>query len=304
MHYTFEQVEKVLDRIQKKHPEIDEIVIFYKEILKRQLQAKKNIHLPSIALAEEKTRGKLEKGCPLLELSFIPANFKAYEPLIGELTALLKNRGPAVNNQIENIHQDILRDSYIFISLAQNYLLHNWAPIYDFAQVHDLDLALLFFFLKNSVKPFAESVAEEIVSTCNLPSWTESSCPICGSLPALSYLKPVKAEESQNQLSFQGRQRFLICSLCNHCWSFPRLRCPFCQTEQADALQYFYLDSDDKAGRIDVCNNCKGYIKTINYDYGLIPEELLFLEDLNTIHWDLMAEKEGYCKKAKGIFSL
>ncbi|MCL6584725.1 MAG: formate dehydrogenase accessory protein FdhE [bacterium] len=304
MHYTFEQAEEVLHRIQKNHPEMNEIIIFYQEILKRQLQAKKNIHLSFISLAKEKSREKFEKGYPLLELSFIPDTLAAYEPLIEELIALLKERGPLVSAQMESIQQDLLQDPQVIVSLAQNYLLHNFVPIYDFGQAKELDIALLFFLIKSIVKPFAERFAEEIAATCDLSLWPKSHCPICGALPVLAYLKPKEAEGGQNQLSFRGKERFLICSLCNHCWPFPRLRCPFCQTEQPEALQYFSLESDNGYGRVDVCNLCKGYIKTIDLNHGPLAEEVLFLEDLNTIHWDLVAEKEGYCKKAKGIFSL
>lgn len=320
MFYTFEQIEKVLNRIQKNHPEIEEVIVFYREIVKNQLKVKKNIQLPPINLIEEKTKGKFQKGFPLLELSLIPDSLEAYEALAGDLVNLLKRRGPSVTAEMEKIRKNVMSDAHIFISLAQNYLLHNWTPIHDLAQDHCLDIALLFFFIKSSVKPFAESLAEEITTNCNLPPWSEASCPICGSLPSLAYLRPAKSEgrvknpchssnngsqgDSRGKNPQQPLKRFLVCSLCNYYWPFPRLKCPFCQTERQDALHYFCINSDEKGIRVDVCNDCKGYIKTIGYEYEPLTEEVLFLEDLNTIHLDLMAEKEGYCKKAKGIFSL
>jgi formate dehydrogenase maturation protein FdhE len=353
--YTIEQIEKTLNRIQKNHPEIEEIIVFYREIVKKQLKVKKNIQLPPIDLIEEKTREKFQKGVPLLELSLIPDSLEAYEPLAGDLVNLLKKRGPSVTAEMEKIRKDVMRDAHIFISLAQNYLLHNWEPIHALAQDHELDIGLLFFFIKSSVKPFVESLAEEITTKCNLPPWSEPSCPICGSLPSLAYLRPAKSEgrvktpcpvmgiqkgtgkEGMSSLLKKGMasqispfksvpipdssnddrdgdsrgkspqrplNRFLVCSLCNYYWLFPRLKCPFCQTERQDALHYFCINSDEKGIRVDVCNDCKGYIKTIGYEYEPLTEEVLFLEDLNTIHLDLMAENEGYCKKAKGIFSL
>ncbi|MEW5801144.1 MAG: formate dehydrogenase accessory protein FdhE [bacterium] len=307
MSYTFEQVDEALVRIQKNHPEIEEVIVFYREILKKQLQIKSSIHLPPFSLADAKAKGKFEHGIPLLELSLVPDSLKVYEPLVKELTRLLKKRGPAVTAEIEKITKDILRDSYIFISLANNYLLHNWAPIHDLARAHELDIALLFFFIKSIVKPFVESLAEGITTSYQLPPWSESLCPICGSLPALAYLKLADSNNNDNGQEHticRVKKRFLVCSLCNYIWPFPRLRCPFCQTERRDALHYFCVDSDEKGYRVDICTDCKGYIKTIDYEYQPLPEGLLFLEDLNTIYLDLIAEKEGYCKKAKGIFSL
>jgi formate dehydrogenase accessory protein FdhE len=304
MPYTFEQVEGILNHIQEKQPEIKEIVAFYKEVLKSQLKIKGNLDLSSINLTGKKAREKFKNGFPLFELNLIPDSHQASALLREELSGLVKNRNPAVALEMEKIEQHMLKDDHIFLSLSQNYLLHNWSPLIDFSQIHNLDQDLLFFFIKNSVKPFVESMAEKVLTACDLSSWSEPFCPICGASPALAFLKPAKSKEENRFLTYQGKKRFLVCSLCNNHWQYPRLKCPFCQTEKQKDLSYFYVDNRQRQHRVDVCKDCRGYIKTIDYEYASIPEDLLFLEDLNTMYLDILAEREGYQRKGEGIFSI
>ena len=300
MFYTFEQANEALNRFQKTQPEIKEIIAFFKEIIKMHVKVKNDLNLPSIVPDKEKTKEKLEKGFPLLELNLIPDFPQESILLREELSKLIKKRGPLVAKNLEKIEHHLLKEDHIFVNLSQNYLLHTWLPLENFIKTYDLDHNLLFFLIKNSVKPFIESMAERVLPTCDLSPWSESICPICGSLPALAFLKPIKS--NGDGLVNKGKEKGLSCSLCNHTWQFPRLKCPFCLTDKQDALGYFYLDNGEKGYRVDICNDCKCYIKTIDFEYCPISEELLFLEDIHTINLDLLAEKEGYCKKAEKIF--
>jgi len=50
--------------------------------------------------------------------------------------------------------------------------------------------------------------------------------------------------------------------------------------------------------RVDVCEKCKRYIKTI--DTKEIGEEVIpLIEDIGTLHLDILAQKEGYKKEGK-----
>ena len=300
MYYKFEQANETLSHFQENQPEISEIIAFFKEILKIQVKFKNDINVPSIILDKEKTREKLQKGFPLLELNLILDSLQASTLLGEELSTLIKKRGPLIAKNIKKIEDHLLKDDHIFFSLSQNYLLHNWLPLQDFIQTYDLDHNLLFFLIKNSIKPFIESMAERVSPTCDFSSWSKAVCPICGSLPSLAFLKPSKF--NGNGLITKGKQKGLSCSLCNHTWQFSRLKCPFCLTDKQNALGYFYLDSGEKGYRVDICNECRCYIKTIDFEYCSVSEELLFLEDIHTISLDLLAEKEGYHKKAEKIF--
>ncbi|MFH1025819.1 MAG: formate dehydrogenase accessory protein FdhE, partial [Nitrospirota bacterium] len=116
-------------------------------------------------------------------------------------------------------------------------------------------------------------------------SWWRGYCPICGSEPSIAEFKEEGA-------------RFLVCSSCNFEWRFNRLKCPFCENDNHEKLRYFYTEKEGKAYRIDVCEKCKRYIKTIDVaalDVDFIP----LLEDIGTLHLDIVAQKEGYTKEGK-----
>ena len=89
--------------------------------------------------------------------------------------------------------------------------------------------------------------------------------------------------------------RFLVCSACGNEWRFNRLKCPFCENANHEKLRYFYTEKEGKAYRVDVCENCKRYIKTI--DTNEVDEVIPSLEDIGTLHLDILAQKEGYTKE-------
>ena len=85
----------------------------------------------------------------------------------------------------------------------------------------------------------------------DLAGWSKGICPICGAPPLLSELSET-----------EGR-RMLICSLCGYRWKGIRTACPFCETEDQKAHRYLFVEGDNTV-RIDVCDACKKYIKTID----------------------------------------
>ncbi|MCX7634967.1 MAG: formate dehydrogenase accessory protein FdhE, partial [Syntrophales bacterium] len=110
--------------------------------------------------------------------------------------------------------------------------------------------------------------------------WSEGYCPICGKEPKIGEIK----EE-------EGR-RFLFCNQCGIEWPYQRIKCPFCGNEEQQSLAYFTVE-DDERYRVDVCNECKRYIKIIDFRKNDIEADL-DVEDITTIHLDILANEEGY----------
>jgi FdhE protein len=110
-------------------------------------------------------------------------------------------------------------------------------------------------------------------------------CPTCGSPPGLALLK---GEE--------GR-RIFCCSLCGQRWAFARLACPHCGNRKQQSLVTLTVE-DQSARWIEACEQCKGYIKTLDErklpaGQAVVP----LVEEAGTLHLDLLAEKEGYRPK-------
>ena len=85
--------------------------------------------------------------------------------------------------------------------------------------------------------------------------------------------------------------RYSLCSYCGCQWRIDRLSCSVCGGKEQGALHYFYGEGED-ACRIDLCDACHHYIKTI--DYRNLEESDPCLEDLATLHLDLLAAQKGY----------
>ena len=66
-------------------------------------------------------------------------------------------------------------------------------------------------------------------------------------------------------------------------------------------LRYFYTEKEGRAYRIDVCDKCKRYIKTIDAkELGM--EVIPRIEDVGTMYLDILAEKQGYKRKEDTFF--
>lgn len=116
--------------------------------------------------------------------------------------------------------------------------------------------------------------------------WEHGSCPYCGGLPAMAELH---GEE--------GKRR-LHCATCASTWNFPRLRCTFCNNSDPNSLEYFTAEGEE-AYRVDVCRVCSCYLKTV--DSRQAGADLpMDLEDVATVHLDLLAQREGFTRGKEG----
>ena len=145
-----------------------------------------------------------------------------------------------------------------------------------------------------SVAPILFSPISEILQK-QLPENFESvECPYCGSKAQVGYFK--KSEEGK---------RYLICPVCYGEWPIKRDRCAYCGNEDLEEHYYLLSESkEDKHIRLDICDECKHYIKTIDErvldEAGRICSPLV--EDLATPYLDIKALEEGYQKTNKNLF--
>ena len=87
--------------------------------------------------------------------------------------------------------------------------------------------------------------------------------------------------------------RYSLCSYCACQWRVDRLSCSVCGNKNQGSLQYFCGEGEE-AHRVDLCDACHHYIKTI--DYRSLEESDPSLEDLATLHLDVVAVQKGYTR--------
>jgi FdhE protein len=130
--------------------------------------------------------------------------------------------------------------------------------------------------------PFLRCCARALPAIPGFEYESSASCPVCGGLPLMARLRR------------EDGKRLLECSVCRFSWFMDRLKCPFCGNTDPQTLDYFF-DEAEAAFRVDTCEVCRGYIKTV--DERKLDDEgpvILALTDLGTLYLDLLAERKGY----------
>jgi len=106
------------------------------------------------------------------------------------------------------------------------------------------------------------------------------TCPVCGSMPLISSLEQKEGF------------RHATCSFCRHHYRIKRIACPVCGEDDQKKLTFFTVD-EEPGFRVDVCESCKTYVKTIDFR-DLDRVALPVLDDLDSLALDYVAANQGY----------
>jgi FdhE protein len=131
------------------------------------------------------------------------------------------------------------------------------------------------------LQPYAECLADQRgpLTVGGAPS----TCPMCGGNPIVGVLRP----------EGDGARKSLVCMLCAHEWGFRRIYCPACGEEREPHMA-FYSAPEIAHVRVDVCDTCKTYLKSI--DLTKTGLAVPIVDELATIPLDLWAREHGYEK--------
>lgn len=118
----------------------------------------------------------------------------------------------------------------------------------------------------------------------NDDKWLKEYCPFCGGRPGLGFING-------------DGIRYLICVDCLMRWRFRRAVCPFCLDESG---KYNLFELNGLSVRVEFCDSCKGYLKTIMLNEEKSPYEF----DIETIGLDLWAKNKGFIKKTASMIGI
>jgi len=143
------------------------------------------------------------------------------------------------------------------------------------------------FFGKVLVQPYLQRLAEQRVAPRHRDHLrAERRCPFCGGAPQLSIL-----EEHAGSLESGGRQ--LQCANCLNCWTCRRVVCVHCGEEDEHKLGY-YQPEEFPHLRIDSCDTCRRYLKSINL--GKLGLAVPLVDEVSGVALDAWAVERGYQK--------
>ncbi len=136
------------------------------------------------------------------------------------------------------------------------------------------------------VLPLLQACARQLAG--GVPDgWREGYCPICGAWPTFAEARGVE------------RTRRLRCGRCGSDWEGEWLRCAFCGNADHHRLGGLVPAQDGERQRVETCEGCGGYLKTIARLTPAAASEVL-LEDLATVDLDVAALAQGY-RRPEGL---
>jgi len=115
----------------------------------------------------------------------------------------------------------------------------------------------------------------------------DGRCPVCGEIPSISRIT-------------EDNHRKLLCSFCEHEADFHRIGCPFCLIKEGEKIDIL-LDEEDI--RVELCNNCKSYIKSMREEH-ISKYEDPFLVDIVSLPLDVIAQKRGYIRRSPNLIGV
>ena len=272
-----EKLKKRIQWLKKKRPGYKDILDFYRKVREEQKEIKQSLKIEPILLKKEWKEILFKEGFPLLEKKDFPLDIETASTLFKFFCRIGKEANPYMCEQVKKIEVVFGRKKTELKILLKGGF--NERKIEQAADKMGLDRKVLSFFSQESIRPSIEAGVEKISKELDTETWMKDFCPICGSIPSLSLLKE------------EVGKRYLLCSFCGYQWRINKLICPFCENKDQDSLKYFYGEGEETY-RIDTCEKCHQYIKTI--DQRNIEFIDPVLEDLATVHLDILASQKGY----------
>ena len=120
--------------------------------------------------------------------------------------------------------------------------------------------------------------------------WQRGVCPFCGSAPGFTDI-------------LENGGRHLLCHCCGGGWTFPRLRCPSCDTVDSKQFVKFQGEDKEEGYLISACRACQVYLKELDRRVRWNAGSAL-VEDWGSPHLDVFAHRSGYRREVPTLIEL
>ena len=139
------------------------------------------------------------------------------------------------------------------------------------------DLTMLLFLIS---RPYFLGLRE----ACRLDNriWEEGKCPVCNAQPSLSWV----GEDGRRQIS---------CSFCATAGYYDRMGCVICQNNDGPKQNVFLFEGEEEF-RVNTCDACKSYIKTI--EAGLLSRAGCDVADIMSLPLDIVVQAKGFQRRS------
>jgi FdhE protein len=267
---------KTIEAYKTKNLEGSEILDILGDILVLRDDYKKNAGPGLFEVTERLVKVKIASGFPLLDLSKMEGNWEEPRKYFSRLLEVAQAKG---YEEAGELAEALAKGEVDFLDLLGQALAgepEEGEP----SGADGMSFDLVSFLIDESLRPYLELVWEKYAGLIGSVGWKEGYCPVCGEEPKIGEVTPDEDE------------RHLFCYLCSARWSFEPGKCPSCGNEEHQSLAYFSIEGEERY-RVEVCNSCRRYVKTVRNDPTEGPLNLE-IEDLATLYLDYLAYEEGY----------
>lgn len=225
------------------------------------------------------------EGFPLLSGDCLAVDAAKAGAFLGRLIEVLRKHGREGSEDLGAFRKALANSDLDLSFLFRAALERDRRPLSAAAETAGIQPAILEYVITTALGFALQHCREEGV-TVETSGWEQGYCPLCGGLPVMG------------ELAGEEGKKMLHCGTCGTSWAHTRLQCSHCGNDDLETLEYFTVGGDSKY-RVNVCRKCSCYLKLV--DSREAGEGLpLDIEDIATLHLDLLAQKEGFTRGKLG----
>ncbi len=276
-----------LQALAQEQPDLSEAVEVYAALLPILNEA--DLCVEPLAIVPGEARATVENGVPLLQAADLAFDEEAARRLLIRLTEALQKvperneaqpgRAASARQIRRTLEVGGLEPKAMFTQVRAD----QRAEFSAVAASWQLDPGLLWTLTKYALTPALRAWARQLGPLVAPAAWHQSTCFICGAEALLGELQGSQAE------------KHLRCGQCGADWTCRRMRCVYCGNEDHRTFGHFYYEAGCSGKRVEVCDQCKHYLKVLTA-FEPTPPERLAVEDLATLPLEYIAQKQGYVR--------
>jgi FdhE protein len=274
------KIEKVVKKMKEQMPPIEKVLSAYGKVLEEKARLREELPLLKDSLLPAPDPFRFSQGVPLLTEDTMPRFTDSSKDVCDRMLPVLEKAFPKISPVIQKLRVALEEKELDLEYCMETMLSGAEEKMGEIAFGVGTDSLTLKFIFGQVMKPFVEKLAKAYQPLIQNLNWLRGYCPICGSYPELSYL-----------VENEG-QRWLRCSLCGHEWRFMRTKCPFCENEDHNKMEFYFIE-DRSHERAEVCYQCKRYL--VGIDLRKCSDEVVLeVAALGMVYLDILAQGKGF----------
>lgn len=279
-----------IDELKDERSDLREILECYKAIFKAQNKTQESFHPDFDGLDLSYCKKRTSNNVSFLNSKNIRIQWDIFDDLLNQICKITKNLSGSEEADTEDSWSSLSDKNTKWHETLLKGFLEDASLLNKLAEQTGISLNMLTFITGKTLTPFMEKYAEKLREYIDSTLWFKGSCPVCGGEPLMGRLEK------------EAGKKYLQCYLCRTNWDFARLECSFCGNTDQEKLRYFF-DEEDNVHRVEVCDQCKTYLKIVDIR-NTENDVVVVVENLATLHLDLVAKREGFTRDTNKLFGL